>query len=66
MKPLIMICAWCAGSAQRTAAARDAGFDVSHGICEDCQTEFYRDSELVPLDEYPIVTIAPRAQRGKQ
>ena len=66
MKPLVMICAWCPGSAQRTAAARDAGHDVTHGICVDCQVELERESEPTPLDEYPIVTIAPRAQRGKQ
>ena len=42
-KPLIVICAWCVGSREKTAAAIAAGQLVSHGLCKVCEQKMLED-----------------------
>lgn len=64
MKIIVLICAWCDGAADRTAAAIDAGFDVSHGICEHCAEDWEIELEQeMEIDGYPRVELHPHVAR---
>lgn len=62
-----MVCAWCDGAAQRTEAARDAGYDVTHGICEHCAEDWQLEEEATEeLDGTPRLTAPLPAVWRKQ
>lgn len=34
--PIISICGWCPDAVERMKALKEQGYDVSHGICAEC------------------------------
>jgi hypothetical protein len=44
MKPLIVVCAWCADAAAQTQQALQRGGDVTHGLCPACAATFDHDA----------------------
>lgn len=67
MKPLLLICAWCENAADRTAAAIDAGFDVSHGICEHCAEDWQIEDEATEeIDGTPRLELHPHHERRRE
>jgi hypothetical protein len=41
---IVAICAWCPDAAERTAAARAHGYDVSHTMCEPCAVRWLAEA----------------------
>lgn len=41
--PIVLVCAWCADSAEKTAAATATGADVSHILCWPCQQRMAKE-----------------------
>lgn len=43
-RQIVTLCGWCPDKAERTAAARAHGFDVSHGICPACSARLVSEA----------------------
>lgn len=42
-RPVITVCAWCPGAAERTKFAEEHGYSVSHTICPICSALLLKD-----------------------
>ena len=43
--PLVVVCAWHEDAKEQTAVAIAAGFEVTHGLCKNCQARLKQEMD---------------------